>query len=351
MRYSESTTQNAEILRLVIPFLAKHKLAATPIAYTVCYEYFVQTNPAVRRAIDAELDARQELKNEFINGIFERYISGADEINLLRINEEIRRVINELCKSTASADYEASRFTQSLVHYGDELEAKCDDCSIEKIVQNLLADTRIMQAVAVKMQAQMDDSKREIQLLRDQLVQLRTESLTDALTGLTNRKGFTQKIEAALAEHETLSDGCCVLMVDIDRFKAINDTFGHLIGDKVIQFVATTMRKQVKGKDTVARFGGDEYIILLPETTLAGAISVGENIRSAIEKTRIKRLDSGEPIGSVTVSIGVAEFQAGESVNQLLNRADAALYQSKNKGRNRVTTIDRELFPLKTNRA
>jgi diguanylate cyclase len=146
---------------------------------------------------------------------------------------------------------------------------------------------------------------------------------------------------------KTAADSYCVLMIDIDHFKKINDTYGHLVGDKVIRFVADTLKKQVKGKDTVARFGGEEYVILLPETTLSGALSVAENIRSAIEKTRIKRLETDEAISQVMVSIGVARYLPGESTDQLLDRADAALYTSKSKGRNRITIEDGAVIPLK----
>lgn len=351
MHYSESNAQNAEILRLVIAFLAKHNLAANPIAYTVCYEYFSRTNPPIRNAIDESLRNRRQITNDFLSSLFETHINESGELNLRRVNEEIRRVIGELHKSTESADKQAIRFTQSLTHYGDELEAKCDTSSIDKIVKNLLADTRSMQRAAAEMQAQLDDSRREITMLRNQLEQIRKESLTDALTGLTNRKGFMRKIEEALSGSAAAIDGCCVLMVDIDRFKTINDTYGHLIGDRVVQVVSATMQKQVKDHSTVARFGGDEYVILVTKSTPADALCVAEKIRSEIEKTRIKRLDTGEPIGQVTVSIGVAKHLAGESVGDLLRRADTALYQSKRKGRNRVTADDGDVIPLKAGSA
>lgn len=345
MQYSDSYEQCAQFLRLVIPFLAKHKLAANPIAYTIGYEYVARSNKSIRKAVDDRLEQGQSLTDEFINSLFATHINGGDEEKLLRMNQDIRRVINNLFDSTSLADEKAAQFSQSLIHHGHELEGNQEGQETEKVIQKLLADTHTMQAVTSDMQTQLDESKHEINLLRTQLEEVREESLTDALTGLTNRKGFSRKIEQAFPNQDTANDRRCILMVDIDHFKRVNDTYGHLVGDKVIQFVATTLKKQVKGKDTVARFGGEEYVVLLPETSLAGAHSVAENIRTAIEKTRIKRMDTGEPIGQVTVSIGVAQYLNGESIDELLGRADSALYESKENGRNRVTVDKTETIP------
>ena len=351
MHYSDSINQNAEFLRLVVPFLAKHRLAANPVAYTVCYEYFTRENQALRTEIDSILEQGKELTNQIIQSAFDTYIAGSGEVNLRYINDNVRRVISDLSKSTVSVDQEASQFSESLVQYVDRLAGNRDECSIEQVVKNLLADTLSMQNTTSKLQEQLDESQREIGLLRNQLDEIREEILTDALTGLTNRKGFKQKIDLATSESGMSAQSYCVLMIDIDHFKTINDSYGHLVGDKVIQFVAATMQKQVKGKDTVGRFGGDEFVILLLDTDLPGALSVAGSIRSIIEKTRIKRMDTGEPIGQVTVSIGIAKYLKGESVSELLDRADSALYQSKTKGRNRVTVDDCDVIPLKTNRA
>ena len=351
MHYSDSINQNAEFLRLVVPFLAKHRLAANPIAYTVCYEYFTCENQALRTEIDSMLEQGKLLTNQFIQSAFDRYIAGDSQVNLHYLHDKVWRVISNLSKSTVSVDQKASQFSESLVQYVDRLAGNSDEYPIEQVVKNLMADTLSMQNTTLRLQVQLDESQREISLLRNQLNEIREEILIDALTGLTNRKGFKQKIDLATSESRRSAQNYCVLMIDIDHFKTINDSYGHLVGDKVIQFVAATMQKQVKGKDTVGRFGGDEFVILLLDTELCGALSVAGSIRSIIEKTRIKRMDTGEPIGQVTISIGIAKHLEGESVGELLERADSALYQSKTKGRNRVTVDDCDVIPLKTNRA
>jgi diguanylate cyclase len=112
---------------------------------------------------------------------------------------------------------------------------------------------------------------------------------------------------------------------------------GHPLGDRVIKVVAETIKHQIKGKDTAARYGGEEFCVLLPETALKDAVKLAETIRLAVEKTRIKRSSDNHEICRVTISIGVARYNSDEPITALFGRADAALYQSKHEGRNRVT--------------
>ena len=126
-------------------------------------------------------------------------------------------------------------------------------------------------------------------------------------------------------------------MIDIDKFNRVTDTYGHLVGDKVIRFIARQLSNNIKGMDRVARIGGEEFAILLPNTQLDNARILAESIRKYIERSRLKRVDTSEPIDGITVSIGVTAYKLGEVTDDFLQRADTALYQSKNSGRNRVS--------------
>ena len=130
--------------------------------------------------------------------------------------------------------------------------------------------------------------------------------------------------------------GFSLAIVDLDDFKRINDTHGHLVGDRVIRFVASTLRRLIKGKDTAARFGGEELAVVLPDTPASGAMALAENIRRAIADARLVRSDTREPLSQITVSIGVGSYRRGEEVNTLFDRTDQALYAAKSGGRNRV---------------
>jgi diguanylate cyclase len=128
-------------------------------------------------------------------------------------------------------------------------------------------------------------------------------------------------------------------MIDIDHFKQVNDTHGHLVGDKVIRFIATQLSKNVKGRDIVARIGGEEFAILLPSTQLENARILAESIRTKIEKSQLKRVDNSKSLGSITISIGATCYIRGETTNEFYHRADKALYRSKHAGRNKVSIL------------
>ncbi len=171
---------------------------------------------------------------------------------------------------------------------------------------------------------------------------------SDAVTGIANRRGLmddlTAEVYRALRYRRPLS----VLMIDIDHFKRVNDTYGHAVGDHVLQEVATTMRASVRASDLVARYGGEEFVVVLPETDLVAAALTAEKLRSAIATHDFT--EAGRDL-EVTVSVGVAALTEGrlspaETARRLLVKADAAMYEAKHAGRNRVrseSVLPREL--------
>lgn len=130
-------------------------------------------------------------------------------------------------------------------------------------------------------------------------------------------------------------DGTALVLVDVDHFKRLNDTFGHLLGDKVLRGIAEVLRAGIKGRDVAGRIGGEEFAVLLPQTSLQDAHKLAEQIRVAVERGRIHQ-GADETVGSVTISLGLTVGRSVDSINELMARADAALYEAKRTGRNRV---------------
>lgn len=168
--------------------------------------------------------------------------------------------------------------------------------------------------------------------LREALDQLAQAAGTDRLTGAWNRRRFEDGAEQLIALSGRRNGGLCLILFDLDRFKQVNDLFGHGVGDEVLVSVTETVRDQLRASDALARWGGEEFIVLCPATTLAGATILAEKIRHAVQARAIPK------VGLVTVSLGVAQHQKGEALDAWVARADGALYRAKERGRNRTET-------------
>ena len=163
------------------------------------------------------------------------------------------------------------------------------------------------------------------------------QATTAGLTGVYNRRWLDQMLPRLLQRSEQDKLPFCVLMIDVDHFKNFNDNYGHAVGDIALRIVADTLAKKVRPIDLVVRYGGEEFCVLLPETDLQSGIGAGERLRKAIHKAKI--CDSNDkPIPGITISAGLAQWRAGENAEDILKRADQALYVAKEQGRNRVET-------------
>lgn len=158
-------------------------------------------------------------------------------------------------------------------------------------------------------------------------------ALSDKLTGLTNRQGLDMMIQRDMAEQRRTGMGLALLLLDLDRFKAVNDQYGHLAGDAVLRGITEVIRQQLRDSDTIGRWGGEEFLIILKRTDLQAAIVVAEKIREAVARAEVPY---GKESLNLTVSIGIAVMRAGDTEDGLLNRADHALYAAKQAGRNCV---------------
>jgi diguanylate cyclase len=334
MDYQDSVERSAEYLRLALPLMSKQTAALNPVSYAVWYDYVSGRNAELKTRIEELTREGRMLDDAATRDLFHRHIAAMDEELAQSISQGFQKVMADVSKSTAEAGSDAGQFGSALEKWTEDV-ARLPDAGAPGLAA-LLGQTRQMQHSIATLKNRLDESHSEIDRLRQEVVRARQESLADGLTGLTNRRGFDQVLMECLAGKDGAQPGPCLLITDIDHFKRINDSYGHLFGDKVLRTIAQVVKDSVKGRDTAARYGGEEFAVLLPDTPVDGARTLAEQIRTKVERCRIKRSGSEDAVDTITISIGVTAHRVGEPAHDFIARADSALYQAKNQGRNRV---------------
>ena len=320
---------------------------ASPRVYEVWYNYATGYNPKLNQKVNEKLSSSGTLTDSDIDQIYAAFFSPtrvADEIG--SFNSKISTEIDQVMALVDTAVRTASKHDASLTDATRKLGRANDRDAIRSIIESLVQTASDMKRDNQTLDARLKASKTEITQLRENLESVRNESLMDPLTTLANRKYFDEALPRHLAEATATTEPLSLMLTDIDHFKNFNDTFGHLTGDQVLRLVAQSVKQNVKGQDIAARYGGEEFAIVLPRTALREAITVADQIRRSVMSKELMKRSTGEHLGRVTVSIGVATHRRGDSMNSLIERADACLYAAKRNGRNRVICeTDPEVSP------
>ncbi|MBI1396651.1 MAG: diguanylate cyclase [Betaproteobacteria bacterium] len=336
-RYTDPPEKCAEYLRLALTHMTKQLAGVHPISYAVWYDYVSGANASLNSEIDDLLKDGGKLDEETTQRLYEKYVAELDAESMSRLGDNLKRVMTEVSSSTSHVGSAAGVYGEKLEVIGTRLDREeLPLPEFKGIVKDAFMDTVQMRSTVASVQTRLSASQTEIEELRKELARVREESLVDTLTGLLNRRAFDLRIAELVDGAQGNGESFCLIVVDIDHFKRINDSYGHLFGDRVIRAVGSALRAGVKGKDFVGRYGGEEFAILLPATAPEGAWAVAEGVRRLVAGSRIRRLNNDEVVGNITVSAGVACHRATESVQAVFERADEALYRAKHNGRNRV---------------
>jgi diguanylate cyclase len=309
----------------------------TPENFAVWYLHQSGSNPALGRAI-ANIDKTEKGFTAERSAELHRHYGGSaeDSRHLLQVSDRVGSLVDEVTRKLGLASSQTRDYSERLSSLGHGIGSLIDPTEIVALVRELENQTELMRQRAGKLEVELERNSREINDLKGDLENARRAATTDPLTGLGNRKlfdeAFAEEAEEALATGTPLS----LLVTDIDHFKLFNDRHGHQIGDAVLKLVADRLKRSVKGRDTVARFGGEEFVVLLPRTNEAAAAGLADQLRAEIAKSRLVVRNRGQDLGKVTISIGVAEYRPSETPDECFKRADQALYSAKHAGRNRV---------------
>ncbi len=326
-----------EIGAATIARLEELDLPPTPENYTIWYHDLASTFPDLSKMLRLIEAQERAFDDELCAQVYQKFFGSDQQAKL--INETCTRMekaMTQVLTQITSVSGGTSEYGQVLEGLQSQLAAPEGVGEVTMLVKQVLGETRKMQERTKALETALDDSTKEISAISDHLVAARQQALTDGLTNIANRRCFDEELTRLTAEAASEDTALCLLIGDIDHFKAFNDTHGHRVGDKVLQQVARTMTQCIKGRDLAARYGGEEFAVILPMTDMAGAEKVAEQIRLSISKKKIRLKSSGLELGSITMSIGATQYILGENISALIERADKGLYEAKRKGRNQV---------------
>jgi len=338
MQYKDSIEQSQEYLRLAISHMSRFRVPFDPVNYSVWYEYVSGNNKELRIDLDDAMAKSQSITPELNKRLFEKYIVPDQKQIIEKIREELRKILENILKHVADAGGQFNNFGSVIKKYSQELKQDLDIETVSKVVEGILNETKEIMQSGENLRERMQESADKVEKLSKNLEQIQEQATTDLLTGAKNRRYLTTAFYEEAHKADAVKSDLCLIIADIDHFKHINDTHGHLVGDMVLKRTADLIMNYVKVRDIVTRYGGDEFVILLPNTPLNGAVTFSEKLCAYFRNLNWKSKDKSQSIESIHLSIGVAQYKTGESLESIIQRADRALYKSKQDGRCRVTS-------------
>ncbi len=326
------------IARKVLPFMGDNRIPATPQNYMIFYLYYEGGSEMIKRVVDEQLTSSKPWDDATTERIFQQLFSAEANLNWYRFNERLAEQIKAMSEglleetsSTADVANQTSRRINTAIKEAAKLyEIK----EVAAWLKEVIGEISQVEDVSRSLGLSLSEKNAEIEDIISTLNEVEFLALTDELTQLANRRAWDARIEEAFNKFIDEGRPSCVIMVDLDDFKKLNDTYGHLVGDRALKEVALALMGRLRGEDLAARYGGEEFACLLADTELDKGVIVAEQLRLRLEMTNFTV--RGEPV-LITASFGVAKFMPQDASPQaVVGRADQALYLAKSKGKNQV---------------
>lgn len=316
--------------------LFEHSLEPTPQNFDVCHRYLTANDGELNSQVDRALKSGGLTAVSVASIIAQRSVEMSAE-DLGQMASGAQAQLNTILHLLHRSSEDVKSYGASLEESRSSLE---DPETTVRTVDELITLTKTMIEKSREVEEKLRVSSDEITHLRDNLAEARKQADTDPLTGLPNRGSLDRRLQDAVSAAREAKRPLTVAICDIDKFKLINDTHGHLVGDEVIKFVASSLSR--KGSDNlfVARFGGEEFVLLFENMDPIAAAKELNEVRQRVSTLDLKITSTGAKLGKVTFSAGIAELEGRPNQSAMLKAADTALYRAKNDGRNRVYIAD-----------
>lgn len=335
----DDISKAVELLKRTLPEMNKRNISTTPDNYAIWYEYVSGKNTKLVDAIHLLDKKHASFSDNALSELYITHIANAHQAAVNQLSASVKKIINDFLTKIAAEGEGLSNYANALTVFSNKVEGVDDIKDIKQLISSILQETRKQETSTLNMQTSLKTIAIEMKSLRSEVAKLNAEATIDSLTKINNRRAFDIEVENCVSNSKLQSKPLCLLFIDLDHFKNFNQKFGHTIGDKVLRFVAALLKGNIKGSDFVARFSGEQFIILLPETNYNDALTVAENVRDRLSKQTLS--DSAEKIelGTMTASIGVAVYEFGESAESLIRKADKCMHVAKQSGRNKVVGV------------
>lgn len=334
--YKENFNEAAEYLRLALPLMKKNGMPANPINYSIWYEFVSGTNKKLNEIIENALEENKPFTTEYCKKLYSDYVLGGSPEKYQKLSANLKSLVNQTLTEIEETSQKTSQCTSNFADQSNKLANVNDPNDAKAVIKEVLRETQQLTQISRDLNGKLHQTNKEVESLREELKNMKEMANTDALTGLLNRRALDREINNLFDPARSRPSTICLLLLDLDHFKKINDKHGHIVGDKVLRYTAVLLKQFLKNGEIAARYGGEEMAMLLPYSTREKAMDRANQIREALSKGRLKRKDNGESIGQITISIGISELRDDDTVDSFIHRADLGLYKAKENGRNQV---------------
>jgi len=317
-------------------------LPATPDMFELFYCYYSQANSEVVRSIDIMAAQKFELTIDRCRELHKRLLnSDKSKETLAKAEQIVGETLDDVGDMFDSVRSSNEGFSDSMDSINVNITSAVSEEQLKKLLANVMNETQKMVSENQTLEQKLEKSSSKMKQLKEEMEAVREQAYIDSLTGIANRKRFDLEVETLAADAKEKKQPLCAVFMDIDHFKSFNDAYGHQIGDQVLRLVARAFQESLKGKDFACRYGGEEFVVLLPNTPKEGAGKIANILRESVKSKEIRNRKTGEVLTRVTISAGVAEMKLDEEeIQGWIERADKALYQAKRKGRDCVVVTD-----------